>query len=124
MKAGKLCHRLRYQEATETVDALGQPVQTWATVLAVVWAEVRTPSGREAAKAQAWQASVDHVFVMRWPFYAIQPTGRFLDLDAQEGSPGGIYNIVRAVDEDGQRTTLTVYAAEQIQPTATNASNL
>jgi SPP1 family predicted phage head-tail adaptor len=123
MMIGKLDHRLRYEEATETVDTLGQPVQTWATVLAIVWAEVRTPTGREAIKAQAMQASVDHVLVIRWPYRQIKPTGRFVDLDAQEGTPG-IYNVARALDEDGRRETLTIYAAEQVQPTSTNASNL
>jgi SPP1 family predicted phage head-tail adaptor len=123
MMGGKLNHRLRYEEATDAADALGQLVPTWATVIPLVWGEVRTLSGREAVRAQAWQVAVDHVVSIRWPFAQIKPSGRFVDLDVTTGNPG-VYNVVRAVDEDGRNQSLTVYVAEQLQPTATGTSNL
>lgn len=38
-------------------DALGQPIETWATV-ATVWAEIRHPSGVEQIKAGAEVSTV------------------------------------------------------------------
>ena len=50
--AGQLKTRATIQQRSAAQDALGQPVETWSTV-AVVWANVRFPSGLAAVKADA-----------------------------------------------------------------------
>lgn len=127
MMAGALRHPLTYLEPTETVGDTGQVVPDWSTpaVSLSLWGEVRTPTGREAFIAQTLRAVVTHVVIVRYhPSIAIRPVGRIVDSVPQLGSPGGIYSIVAAVDEDGRRRTLKLYAAEVVSPDATNSSNL
>lgn len=52
MQAGKLNRRVTVKELSDTQDAAGQPVQTWADV-ATVWAHIRHLSGVESIKADA-----------------------------------------------------------------------
>jgi len=46
MQAGKLRHRVTIEQPTETQDAYGSVVQSWAT-LATVWAAIEPVTGRE-----------------------------------------------------------------------------
>jgi SPP1 family predicted phage head-tail adaptor len=55
--AGKLRRRVEIQRATETTDALGQPVQTWATV-ATRWMGLEERGGRELYFARQVNALV------------------------------------------------------------------
>lgn len=50
INAGALNQRLTILQRSATVDAAGQPLDTW-TELATVWADVRTPSGMQGATA-------------------------------------------------------------------------
>lgn len=52
MRPGLLNTRVVVQQQSATQDALGQPVQSWAT-FATLWADVRHTSGIEATKADA-----------------------------------------------------------------------
>lgn len=52
MQAGRLNQRISIQQRTTSVDAIGQPVETWTDV-AEVWADVRYQKGLEAIKAGA-----------------------------------------------------------------------
>lgn len=52
MDVALLNQRVTIQQRTTTQDAIGQPVETWATV-ATVWASVRHLSGIESIKASA-----------------------------------------------------------------------
>lgn len=52
MRPGLLNTRVVVQQQSATQDALGQPVQSWAT-FATVWADVRHTSGVEAIKTDA-----------------------------------------------------------------------
>lgn len=52
MEAGKLNRRVTVKELSDSQDAAGQPVQTWADV-ATVWAHIRHLSGVESIKADA-----------------------------------------------------------------------
>lgn len=122
MRAGKLTHRLVYEEPTETADSYGQLVATWSTV-GSLWGEVRTPNGREALIAQTLRDHVSHVVTVRAQTYPIKPTGRIRDLDALPGT-SGVYAIVSATDELGDRRSLKLYTSEVVTPTSTNASNL
>lgn len=122
MRAGKLAHRLVYQEATTAPDRYNAPVETWADV-GNLWGDVRTPNGRELLAAQAFKSTVTHVIEVRAQTYPIKPTGRILDLDALAGTPG-LYQLVAITDPDGRRRRLVLFAVETIAPDATDASNL
>lgn len=52
MTAGRLRTRIVITQRGTAQDALGQPVVTWNTV-AVVWADIRHPSGVQAVKSDA-----------------------------------------------------------------------
>ena len=50
IQAGKLNSRIVIQSRTVGVDAIGQPVDTWAT-FATVWANIKFNSGSESIKS-------------------------------------------------------------------------
>ena len=50
IQAGKLNNRIVIQSRSVGVDAIGQPVDTWAT-FASVWANVKFNSGSESIKS-------------------------------------------------------------------------
>jgi SPP1 family predicted phage head-tail adaptor len=65
MDIGRLNQRVELQSATTTCDAMGQPVQTWATV-ATVWAEVSPLTGREFDAASAANSEVELKVIIRY----------------------------------------------------------
>jgi SPP1 family predicted phage head-tail adaptor len=52
LKAGSLNKLVTIQAKTDTVDAIGQPINTWVDV-ATVWADIRYLSGLESIKSDA-----------------------------------------------------------------------
>ena len=52
MYAGQLKNKVTIQAKADTVDAIGQPVNTWIDV-ATVWADIRYLSGLESIKSDA-----------------------------------------------------------------------
>lgn len=65
MRAGRLRHRVALQSATETRDAHGQPVKTWATN-ATVWGGVEPVRGKEAESANQIAAELIIRVVIRY----------------------------------------------------------
>lgn len=57
MQAGRLDSRIALMQRGNTVDELGQPVESWSD-LATVWASIRHLSGVEAIKADAVTSTV------------------------------------------------------------------
>lgn len=106
--------RLQYQARAVAPDELNQDVETWP-VVATFWAEVRTPSGREAFVAQQQNAHLTHVIVTRYPGAPFDPKNRLVDV-TEPGSPR-VYNIVSSADPDGRRTDLVTYAVERVGET-------
>jgi head-tail adaptor len=121
MRAGQLRHRLRYEEPALTADAWGQMQEAWNTVSALVYGNVRSPRGSETYQAGRLMAKVDHMIEIRYPPFPVRQTGRFIDLDAQAGTTG-IYNVVAAVDEEGRKREMKVFAIEVVG--ATDSANL
>ena len=76
MQAGKLRHRVIIQYMTETPDAYGEPIRSWAT-LTTVWASIAPVGGREAARADMVSADSTHTVTMRY-YPGLSPTHRFL----------------------------------------------
>lgn len=52
LKAGQLKNKVTLQALTNTVDTIGQPINTWVDV-ATVWADIRYLSGLESIKSDA-----------------------------------------------------------------------
>lgn len=65
MRAGLLRHRVTIQAPTTTVNERGAQTPGWAEV-ATVWAEVRTPTGRERSGDERTVAVLSHVVTMRY----------------------------------------------------------
>lgn len=65
MRAGTLRHRITIQRQTETQDGGGQPLDQWTDVT-TVWADVRSPTGLGAIKADAQAQVVKTSIRIRW----------------------------------------------------------
>lgn len=74
MRAGWLRHRVTIQEVTETQNAVGEPVETWADV-ATVWGSVEPLRGREFEAAGQAQARTDTRVRIRY-FSGVAPKMR------------------------------------------------
>lgn len=65
MRAGRFRHFITVQQATETRDALGEPIPAWSTY-AQFWAEVKPLVGREYFTAQQDVTRVTHRIACRY----------------------------------------------------------
>jgi len=59
VEAGRLRHRITFQQATETYNDVGEPVTTWADYK-TVWAEVKPIKGEEYWASKQINAEVTH----------------------------------------------------------------
>jgi SPP1 family predicted phage head-tail adaptor len=64
MNSGQLRHRIEIQGKTETRDARGGVVETWATI-GLRWGSVEPLRPRELFQAQQVDARVSHRIIMR-----------------------------------------------------------
>lgn len=64
-RAGNLDRRITIEQATETQNAVGEPIVTWST-FATLWASKRDVTGREPFTSQERYAEVDTIFKIRW----------------------------------------------------------
>lgn len=75
MRAGRLCHRVELQRASESL-VNGAVQKTWATI-ATVWAEVAPLAGREFFASQQVQSDISHRITMRYiPGVNLTPADR------------------------------------------------
>ena len=79
MKAGKLRHRIKVQNYSETQDAMGQVIKGWTTC-GIKWARVEPMSVNERLRAQQIDSKITHKITMRW-FENFDPDQRFLFKD-------------------------------------------
>lgn len=70
MKIGDLRHRVTIQTPTETQDANGQPIKTFADT-AIRYCAIEPLSGREYERAKAQHSEVSHKITMR--HFALTP---------------------------------------------------
>lgn len=117
--AGKLNRRVTYQDLTDGApNALGQVPDVWSTV-ATVWAEVRSPSGRELLNAGQYTAIVtDVITVRRARGWFPKPTGRFLVSSPVYDATPRTLNVVSATDPDSGREWVVCMCLEQTTPAA------
>ena len=76
LQAGKLRHRVAIQRATESRNALGESILTFATI-ATRWAEIRPLSGKESDIAKRIDARTTHKIVIRY-YEGLKTSDRFL----------------------------------------------
>lgn len=76
MRAGSLRHKIALQTSTNTKDAGGGVIQTWATI-STVWGSVAPLSGRELANAQMRNSEITHKITIRY-LSTINAKGRAL----------------------------------------------
>ena len=104
MKAGRLRHRVRIEQQTQSVDQFGAPTKTWSTQVECN-ASIDSVSGREYFGAErdlgeeTWK-----ITMRRWPGFHLDGTFRAIDVDS-----GAIYDL-RAVLESHARDMVTVTA--------------
>lgn len=60
LEAGAMDRLGSIERATTAVDAAGQPVETWATWAASVWAAIEPLNGREFFAARQFASEVTH----------------------------------------------------------------
>ncbi len=105
MKAGMLRHRVTIQQATETQNSYGEIVQAWTTV-ATVWASIEARGVRESFAASQQFATADHIITIRYR------SGVTAKMRIVYGSR--VFDIQGAVDPDGRKRTLMIYAKEAV----------
>jgi SPP1 family predicted phage head-tail adaptor len=76
MQGGKLRTKITVQEKTDTISDSGQAVSTFST-FRDIYADIRTPSGREFFGQDKFNATVSHVVTIRW-LEGIKPEMRIL----------------------------------------------
>lgn len=65
MRAGKLRHRIAFQERTETKGVQGGITPSWTTV-AFRWAEIKPLTGKELVNAQQIESTISHMVRFRY----------------------------------------------------------
>jgi head-tail adaptor len=114
MRAGRLDKRVSIRPAAVT-NAQGVVATTYpsSTARGARWAERRGLRGAEAFRAQRLDANADYVFLFRSDSVtrAIRPSDRLL-IGATSGTPNW-YDVRVALDPDGRRRVVQVFAEER-----------
>jgi SPP1 family predicted phage head-tail adaptor len=102
VNSGKLRDVVVLQVVSETVDALGQPIQSWANV-GTYRAHVRDLQGRESVIARQVKPSLTHaVETRRLPVTVSPVTHRFLH-------EGRVLNVDSSIDVRGDKSNYIHY---------------
>lgn len=109
MRAGTLRHQVTLQTVTETRDADGGVVETWADT-ATLWAAVEPLRGREYFSAKALQAEVTTRIRLRYRA-AVVPKQRVTWVD---GSTTHTYDVLEVIEPDTRRRELALMCKELI----------
>lgn len=80
MQAGRLNHRVTFQQPTNSVDDYGQPVPGSFDDVATVWAAIRPTGSSERVAAAQMESGQTHVITVRWsaPLAAAQGSWRIV----------------------------------------------
>ena len=103
MMSGRLDRRITIQSKTESQDAFGAPIATWAS-WASVWAERLEMSGREYFTAQQVTPEVMRKYRIRW-MSNLTTLNRILD---EDGEPFDIVRVVEIGRREGLELTVKV----------------
>ena len=108
MNIGERRHRVTFQRSTESVNAFGEPANTWVD-LCTSWALVQPLKGAERFSAMQVQAEVDHRIVTRnrSELAALGPKDR-----AVYGSQ--VFDIKSVIKRDHRDKELEILAREHL----------
>lgn len=100
---GPLRDRIDVQSVTPTKDAMGSPMQTWAT-LYTLWANVRQASNSETWRRQQMQSSAGWTIIIRYhsaltPQMRVRWQNRTFQIKGLENPDGVKRFLVIAADE-------------------------
>lgn len=108
MRAGQLRHRVTIQAPSITKNERGAEVPSWVDV-ATVYADVRTPNGRERTANEQVVANLTHIVTMRYRADVL-PTHRL-----KWGTR--VFSLIAAPDPDNRRKTLVCQCQETVGET-------
>lgn len=109
MRAGTLRHRVTLQTVTETRDADGGVVESWADT-ATLWAAVEPLRGREYFSAKALQAEVTTRIRLRYRA-GVVPKQRVTWSDA---GTTHTYDVLEVIEPDTRRRELALMCKELV----------
>lgn len=92
---GTLKKRVSVQSRSQSIDAYGQPLDSWADIASPVWARIDPISGNEKMRAMAIASQLTHSVILRYKAAFVPPTEStaFRILYGTR-----IFNIVAAID--------------------------
>lgn len=100
MRAGKLGHRVTFQQPTNAVDDYGQPVPGGFNDVATVWASIRPMGSSERLAASQMQSGQTHVVTVRYQSALAAATGAWRIVYGARTF--GIVGLPRNPDEAGR----------------------
>lgn len=114
LQAGRLRHRIVFENPTEAEDAYGEPVKSWQPIPdGEVWARKEDLSGRELFQAQQVSAEITTQFTIRYR------TGIDARMSIRHGD--GFYHIKSVQDPDGLREHLLILTARSMNEAGVDA---
>jgi len=119
MQAGKLRHRLTFEEAVEVVDpaGTGQRIKTWNDV-GTRWGSVDPLTGKELLAAQQVKSQVSHRITIRnRPPSTTRPAAQLRIVRRIAGQPARVYHLTAALDWESRGTESTIFAEEKVGAT-------
>ncbi len=105
IQSAKLNRRVQIQAVTETRNAFGETIKTWATVK-TVWAAIKPLTGDERLDGQKVVSEVDTRITMRYQPNLLTALNRLLYC-------GKTYNVTAVMNTDEANHELIVLAKER-----------
>jgi len=106
----RLRQRLKIQQATNTLDGQGQPIESWATYRNCS-GNVKDTGGRELQRGEGQEAIVDALVTIRHPHDGRIPTAEDRVVFV-EGETTRTFNIVAVKRREEQRRWLELHVKD------------
>jgi SPP1 family predicted phage head-tail adaptor len=117
MRAGRLRHRLIFEESTETASpsGSGEMLKTWNEV-GTRWGSVDPLSGKELFTAQQTSSRVSHRITIRnRPPARTQPPAQLrIRISGQTSAPVKLYHPIASLDWESRGIESTIFAEEKV----------
>lgn len=117
MRAGKLRHRLIFEEATETASesGSGEMLKTWDEV-GTRWGSVDPLSGKELFTAQQTSSRVSHrVTIRNRPPAPNVPAAQLrVRISGAASTPVKVYHLIASLDWESRGVESTIFAEEKV----------
>jgi len=105
MRSGRRNSKVLIENHTETINSVGEPVETWSTY-ATAWVEIKTQSGKEFIQAKEQNSELTHILTTHY-ISGVTPKMRI--------NNGGLYyNILSVFDPTTRKRELKLYCNEQL----------